>query len=66
MQGNQTQNDVHRLLNQKRRKVLFNTVALLPRHLLCQRQKPTSIYMKTMTSTSKSADEFSALEALDC
>ncbi len=35
-------------------------MALLPRHLLCQRQKPTSIFMKTMTSTSKSADEFSA------
>jgi len=32
-----------------------NTVALLPRHLLCQRQKPTSIYMKAMASTSKSA-----------
>ncbi len=37
-------------------------MALLPGHLLCQRQKPTSIYMKTMTSTSKSANEFSALD----
>ena len=26
----------------------------------------TSIYMKAMTATSKSADEFSALAALDC
>ena len=30
------------------------------------RQKSTSIYMETMTSTSKPADDFSALEALDC
>ena len=41
-------------------------MGLLPRHLLCQRQKPTSIYMKTMTFTSNCADEISVLEALDC
>ena len=34
-----------------------NTTTLLSRHLLCQRQKPTSIYTKTMISTSKPADE---------
>ena len=62
MPNNQIRNDVHPLLNQKRRK----HDDVVPRHLLCQRQKPASVYMKAMTFTSKSADDLPAVEALDC
>ncbi len=39
-------------------------MAVLPGHLLCQRQKPTSIYMKTMTYTFKLLMSFRLLKPL--